>query len=149
MILLAVFSLFLAGCATTQQNAFNVHRFNEARSTSVVLRFSSWNYTFMVQPFYSDNSGFLRQLKRDDIRPAVQRLNVPREMAIVTVGWNYQDEVLDKIVSDWKSILGGCGFQRIVFLRATADHSLNGAVVIEDTQQQFATVAARSPAALY
>ena len=146
--LLAVFSLFIAGCATTQQSASNVRRFNEARSASVVLRFSSWDYTFLVQPFYCDNGGFLQQLKHDDIRPTVQRLNVSHDMAVVTVGWNYQDEVLDKVVSDWKSILDGCGFRRIVFLRATADQSLNGAVVIEDSQQQFASAAPRT-AALY
>ena len=143
---LAVVCAFISGCATHYQQSLDTWRFHDAKSANVVLQFSSWDYTFMTRPKYSDN-GFLRQITRDDITRAIDEANVPRGMAVVTVGWNYRDKFLDDVVADWTTILQGCGFQRIVILRATADNRLNGAPVIEDTG--LFAAAPRQTASLY
>jgi hypothetical protein len=49
------------------------------------------------------------------------------------IGWTYNGPELDKVVTDWKSILGRCGFQRVVLLRAQDGNGLNGSVIIDDS----------------
>ena len=100
---------------------------------NAVLQFSSWDYIFLVRPNYREQ-GFLRPLKPGDLAPAFDQLNVPRGMAVVVVGWMYSPEELTRVVADWKSILKGCGFQRIVVLRANTGHGLNGSLIIDDSK---------------
>jgi len=122
--------LLLSGCASNRQAA---RRFREAKTANVVLQFSSWEYTFMLQPRYDDH-GFLLQVPRDNVRQLMDRMNVrKRDLAVVVVGWNYNTEQLNQLVSDWKTILGGCGFQRVVVLKASGRKELNGSLIIDDT----------------
>jgi hypothetical protein len=60
-------------------------------------------------------------------------LNVKRGTAVVIVGWTYNGDVLTQVVSNWKTILGGCGFQRVVILRAQLGNKLNGSVIVDDS----------------
>ncbi|MBC8095204.1 MAG: hypothetical protein H7Y43_05285 [Akkermansiaceae bacterium] len=132
--LIALFSialLVLTGCATTQKTADESPRFREGRHANVILRFSSWDYTFMTKPFYAED-GFMQQVKRETLGQVLNKYQVERGMAVVVVGWQYNDTTLDQLVSDWKNILGGCGFRRVVILRATRNSQLNGAVIVED-----------------
>lgn len=129
--LLSLVSLLFVGCATTQQSADKSPRFREARHANVVLRFSSWDYTFMTKPFYAED-GFMQQVKRDNLGQVLNHFQVERGMAVVVVGWQYNAGQLDQLVADWKQILGGCGFQRVVILRASKTSELNGSVIVED-----------------
>jgi hypothetical protein len=63
------------------------------------------------------------------------------------VGWTYRAEALDHLVAEWKTILGGCGFQRVVFLRADNERELNGSIIIDDST--LALRSAQAPAFLW
>jgi hypothetical protein len=106
--------------------------FAEEGSVNAVLQFSSWDYTFLVRPQYTQD-GYLQQVHRGDINGVFNRLNVRRGTAVVVVGWTYNGDALNQLVADWKDILGGCGFQRVVVLRAQLGKKLNGSVVVDDS----------------
>jgi hypothetical protein len=130
VLLLSVLSLFAVSCATTQ-TAQETPRFHEGRHANVVLRFSSWDYTFMSKPFYAED-GFMQQVKRENLGQVLGRFQVGREMAVVVIGVQYNGAQLDEIVSGWKKCLGDCGFKRVVILRAGRTTELNGSIIVED-----------------
>ena len=107
-------------------------RFHDESQVNAVLQFSSWDWTFLVRPEYSKD-GFLERVQPDSIGQVFDRLNVQRGTAVILVGWTYNGDALDKVVTDWKSILGRCGFQRVVVLRAQDGNRLNGSVIIDDS----------------
>lgn len=139
--LLLVLSVF--GCATPYTNsaAFkklypaannDSPRFADEDSVNAVLQFSSWNYTFLVRPQYSED-GYLQQVDGKNLEGVLDRMHVRRGTAAVVVGWTYNGNELTGVVSDWKKILGECGFQRVVVLRAQLGNKLNGSVVVDDS----------------
>lgn len=130
VVLFALVCFHLAGCATPGQAR---RYFHDQNSASLVLQFSSWDYIFVRHPAYEEDGGFLCPVKRDQISDVVQKLNVPRNMAVVTVGWQYDPETLAGLVSSWKSVLRKCGFRRIVIVHATFSGKLNGSVIIDDS----------------
>ena len=130
--LLPLVGVLLSGCASTQSSTHASRRFHEAKAANVVLQFSSWEYTFLLQPRYDDN-GFLLQVPRGKVGEVLKQMNVQqRDLAVVVVGWNYDPDQLHKLVADWKTILGGCGFHRVVVLKSAGGKELNGALVIDD-----------------
>lgn len=137
LLLGAFISLFATSCSTTR-NGVAVTHFHDDGMVNAVLQFSSWDYTFLLRPRYEEN-GFLQQVRRDNIRQVLDQLNVRRGTAAVVLGWTYNGPVLDKAVADWKSILGQCGFQRVVFLRAQDGNRLNGSEVIDDSILQLSS----------
>ena len=130
----AVLILSVAGCSTTSspESFDSSQRFHDESSVNAVLHFASWDWTFLVKPEYSEN-GFLGRVRPDNLNHVFDQLNVRRGTAAVVVGWTYNGEALDKLVADWKSILGRCGFQRVVILRAQDENRLNGSVIIDDS----------------
>ncbi|MFO1477072.1 MAG: hypothetical protein U1F98_10525 [Verrucomicrobiota bacterium] len=129
VIVLSGFLLTFTGCSTSGNSAGR--RFHDASSVNVVLQFSSWDYTFMVQPRYEDN-GFLQPVRRDNLQDALGHFQVPHDTAVVVIGWNYDSNQLSGVVAEWKLLLGSCGFRRVVFLRSNAYNKLNGSRIIED-----------------
>ncbi|HWD93152.1 MAG TPA: hypothetical protein VG938_12480 [Verrucomicrobiae bacterium] len=101
-------------------------------SVNAVLQFSSWDYTFLVRPQYLED-GYLQQVRRENLNGIFDQLHVQRGMAVVVVGWTYNGEMLTQLVADWKKILGDCGFQRVVVLRAQLGKKLNGSVIVDDS----------------
>ncbi|HTQ96524.1 MAG TPA: hypothetical protein VMH89_06945 [Candidatus Acidoferrum sp.] len=114
-------------------------RFTDEDSVNAVLQFSSWDYTFLVRPQYTQD-GYLQQVHRGDLNGVLNRLNVRRGTAVVVVGWTYNGDSLNQLVTDWKNILGGCGFQRVVVLRAQLSNKLNGSVVVDDSTLHVGSV---------
>lgn len=154
----AVFSLLLVlsifGCSTsyTNSSAFkkiypaagdDSARFADEDSVNAVLQFSSWDYTFLVRPQYAED-GYLQQVNGKNLEGVLDRLNVRRGTAAVVVGWTYNGAALAGVVADWKKILGDCGFQRVVILRAQLGNKLNGSVVVDDSILHIGSV--QSPA---
>ncbi len=142
-VLSLAFVMFVSSCATsstgTSQADDGLPHFHDDGSVNAVLQFSSWDYTFLVRPRFADG-GYLRVVRRDDIRNAFQQVNVQRGTAVVVVGWTYKGEVLDKVVADWKSILSDCGFQRVVVLRAQWGDTLNGSIILNDSTLHVGSV---------
>jgi hypothetical protein len=132
-VVLSIFCLLAAGCTSTQESKQASRRFREASSANVVLQFSSWEYTFLLRPRYDDN-GFLLQVPRENVGQVLDKINVrQRELAVVVVGWNNSPEQLNRLVADWKTILGGCGFQRVVILKSSGRKDLNGSLIVDDS----------------
>lgn len=144
VLLLSVIGLFLSACATSRKSNEANRRFHESSHANVVLQFSSWDYTFMVQPRYDEN-GFLRQVRRENLSEVCNQLNVQRDMAVVVIGWTYGKQEMNRVVAEWKSVLGGCGFRRAVFLRSNAYNKLNGSLIIDDSTLSRATAQAPQP----
>src|ERR1017187_5912557 len=132
VVLLPLVCILLSGCASTRKSAHARPRFREASSANAVLQFSSWEYTFLTRPRYDDH-GFLLQVPREKVGQVLEKLNLKkRELAVVVIGWNYNPEQMRQLVGDWKTILGGCGFQRVVVLKSSGTKELNGSLIIDD-----------------
>jgi hypothetical protein len=70
-VLTLFFVLTLVSCSTTETQVAprsdNVMpHFTDEASVNAVLQFSSWEYTFLIRPQYSDH-GFLQQVHRENI----------------------------------------------------------------------------------
>ena len=132
--IISALALLLAGCGTTAPTTQARRYFHEAKTANAVLQFSSWEYTFLLQPRYDDN-GFLLQVPREKVSQVLSRMNVEkRDLAVVLIGWNYSPAQLDQLIADWKSVLGGCGFQRLVVLKASGNKQIDGSLVIDDSK---------------
>jgi hypothetical protein len=141
----ATLGLWVSGCATSQTASDRPRRFHEASRVNAVLQFSSWDYTFLVQPRYQED-GFLLQVRRDKLDQILEGLSVRRDLAVVVIGWSYGPPETTRLVSQWKTILGGCGFRRVVFLRSNVYNQLNGSQIIDDST--LALASASLPSAL-
>ena len=136
------FVILISSCATTSTTSQvndGVPHFQEDASVNAVLQFSSWDYTFLTRPQYAEG-GYLQQVRRENIGKVMDQMKVRRGTAAVVVGWTYKGEILDKVVSDWKTILSGCGVQRVVILRAQFGKNLNGSVIIDDSTLHLGSV---------
>lgn len=141
------FVLSVASCATNDKQKFVVlgnndetaPHFADEDSVNAVLQFSSWEYTFLTRPQYTEG-GYLQQIHRESLNGVLNQLNVRRGTAVVVVGWTYNGEQLNHLVTDWKNILGGCGFQRVVVLRAQMGKKLNGSVVVDDSTLHIGSI---------
>jgi hypothetical protein len=131
---LALVVCFSFSCASTNNHqADGRAHFREGAEASVVLQFNSWDYIFLTHPDYRDN-GYQRQLKREDLGPAFNKLAVPRDLAVVVVGWTYDGPQLAQLVSDWKAVLSAYGFHRVVCVRANGGTDVDGSIVVDDSQ---------------
>lgn len=137
-VFVGLFTLLSVTSCSTSRNGVAVSHFHDDAMVNAVLQFSSWDYTFLVRPRYEDN-GFLERVRPDNIKQVLDQLNVRRGTAAVVFGWTLNGPVLDKAVADWKSVLGQCGFQRVVFLRAQDGNRLNGSEVIDDSILQLSS----------
>jgi hypothetical protein len=57
----------------------------------------------------------------------------------------YSPEDLGRLVAQWKTILGGCGFRRVVFLHSNVYNKLNGSLIIDDSTLSLAAAESPSP----
>jgi hypothetical protein len=130
--LLSIAFVLVSGCETAQWSSESRRYFNEAEQADVVLRFARWDYISISRPEYR-RDGFLQQLRREQLSQAFDQLGARRDTAIVVVGWTYQDEVLNQVVSDWRSVLKQCGFRRMVCLRGGDRDNINGLPVLDDS----------------
>ena len=146
VVLTLAFVLSVSSCATNGSKYTvlgnmdeSAARFTDEDSVNAVLQFSSWDYTFLVRPQYTQD-GYLQQVHRENLNGVFNRMNVRRGTAVVVVGWTYNGDLLNQLVADWKNILGGCGFQRVVVLRAQMGNKLNGSVVVDDSTLHVGSV---------
>lgn len=144
-VLLLSFVVSVSSCSTTPAPVVdNIPHFHDDGSVNAVLQFSSWDYTFLIRPQYLQG-GYLQQVRRDNIGNALDQLHVRRGTAVVIIGWTYNGDELNKLVADWKNILGGCGFQRVVAVRAQWGTKIDGSVIIDDSTLQVGSVQSSAP----
>ncbi len=125
--------LLLAGCATT--TASSPRFFHEASSANAVLQFNSWDYTFLTQPRYEEN-GFLLPVARQHFNQVLDRMQIQkRNLAVVVTAWDFSPEKQRELVTEWNSLLRGCGFDRVVLIKSRRTKELNGALILDDSSQ--------------
>lgn len=130
---LSMIGVLLSGCYTPPRQAvFTGPRFREAAYVNVVLEFMRWDSIMITRPEIREN-GFLQLYSRDNLSPLLAGPQVGHELAVVKIGWTYQDEQLAQVVTDWKTLLSSCGFRRVVCVRAGPDNRIDGLPIIDDT----------------
>jgi len=130
--LLSIVCLILSSCQSSQPD--NRPRFHEEASADVVLQFSRWDYIFMIRHDYRED-GFQYQLNRETLGQAFDRMQVQRGMAVVMIGWLYDENQMAGLVAEWNLILKSHGFRRVVCVHPTGDKMIDGAVIIDDSNQ--------------
>ncbi|HEY9171674.1 MAG TPA: hypothetical protein VI136_05245 [Verrucomicrobiae bacterium] len=132
-----VFALGLAllvSCAQTPQVADTRPRFHEDAATDVVLQHYRWEHINLMRPAYRED-GYLVQLSRESLGPALHRMQVKRDLAVVAFGWYFSaPEQLNELAAEWASLLRREGFQRVVFVRGAPGKSVDGLPIIADTR---------------
>jgi hypothetical protein len=133
--MLSLFGLLLSGCCTPPtQPVYTGPRFREAARVNVVLQFLRWDSILIIQPEFLED-GFQRMFNRDNLSPALTSSRVAHDLAVMIIGPTYQDEPLLQVINDWKALLNGCGFKRVVCLRAGGDNKIDGLPIIDHTSQ--------------
>ena len=140
-----VLCVISCGCYTPPVPKNTGRAFHETASTDVVLLFYSWNSFFIIHPEYRDN-GFRRSLEPRDLDAAFESLKIRRDMAVVLIGWSYDDRDMRQIVKGWRSLLVPRGFRRIVCVYGDDNDKLDGLPIIDDWNQPVEK--ARNTAAL-
>lgn len=125
-------ALMLVSCAQTPRVAQTGPRFHEFTAADVVFRCYRWEHVNIAHPTYRED-GFMIQVSANQLEPALERLRVGRNMAVVVLGWGYNQEDLDRLTTDWCAVLRGHGFKRIVCLRAGGQNQVDGLPIITDT----------------
>src|ERR1700743_740417 len=92
VVLTLAFVLSVSSCATNSQK-FTVlgnmdestARFTDEDSVNAVLQFSSWKYTLLARPQFTED-GYLQQIHRETLNGVFDRMKVRRGTAVVVVG---------------------------------------------------------------
>ena len=137
VLILPFSSLLFVSCVTPKPKADAQPRFREAAAASVVLQYCAQRIN-ITQPECRE-SGFLIEYSLATVGPALQRLNVRRDMAVVVLRWNYERENVNQLVADWKDLLRRHGFKRVVCLQAGIPKQVQGLVILDDTQPSVTT----------
>jgi hypothetical protein len=124
-------ALMLVSCAQTPHVTQTGPRFREFTAADVVFRCYRWEHVNITHPAYRED-GFMIQVPANQLEPALERLRVGRNMAVVVLGWGYNQEDLDRLITDWSAVLRGHGFKRIVCLRAGEQNRVDGLLIIKD-----------------
>jgi hypothetical protein len=138
--LIVLSCLTLTGCQTAAPR--KQARFSGSEKASIVIQYSSWDYIFMTKPLYREGE-FLRQIHRPELAGVFDQMNVNRETAVVSLGWQYDKQTLQELLVNWKQLLRECRFQRVVFVRGNNNKTVERAIIIEDAN----LIAGNTPAA--
>src|SRR5947207_342958 len=89
-VLVSVLIQLVSSCCTitSQTSADITPRFHDNAALNAMLHFSSWDYTYPVQPQYTEK-GYLQPVGRENIGHALDQLHVRRGTVVVVVGWTY------------------------------------------------------------
>ncbi len=124
IIVLPVLALLATSCATTG--------FNEAKNTSLELRFYTWDSISIAKPDTREN-GFMPVYQLSELPEQLARLNVPRELAVVVVVNNYDEKQAAGIGAKFKDHLSAQGFKRVVALRGGDQKPIAGLPIAFDS----------------
>jgi hypothetical protein len=128
---LALLAVLLTSCSSTAPST-TARRFNEGASANMVLRSYTWNSIHMTRPDTREG-GYLPLMSRDEVAREVARRQVPRDLAVVTIGAAYGPDQLAVLARDWKQFLAAQGFRRVVILRSGFKQEIDGLLVVDDS----------------
>lgn len=132
--ILALGLALLVSCVQTPQTVDTRPRFREDATTDVVLQHYRWEHINLVRPACRED-GYLVQLSRESLGPALNRMQVKRGLAVVAFGWYFSaPEQLNELAAEWASLLRREGFQRVVLVHGAPGKSVDGLPIIADTR---------------
>ena len=126
---LALLAVFLGGCASNQ--SARLKRFNESAAVNVELRFFRWDSIYMTRPDTREN-GFLPLMNATQVATEIRKRNLKRNLAVVVVGYSYDEPQTAAIAEQWQKYLAAQNFKRVVVLRAGGGNSIDGLPIIRD-----------------
>jgi hypothetical protein len=131
----ALFLLTATVCINTPQTAAAGNaRFHESKSVDVALVYSDWNAIMLTKPD-SHEGGFYPVLTRDNVAAKINQYSTGHDLAVVTLN-NVKDMTPQQqtaVIHDWETLLGKCGFHRVVFLNAGESNKIDGLPIVHDS----------------
>ncbi len=122
-------------CLNTPQTAIAGNaRFHESKSVDVALLYSDWKTILLTKPD-SHEDGFYPILTRDNVAAKINQYSTGHDLAVVTIN-DVKDMTLQKqaaVIHDWETLLGNCGFHRVVFLSAGQSNKIDGLPILHDS----------------
>jgi hypothetical protein len=106
--------------------------FREGNAVDLVLEYFRPDTIYMKRPDAHDGP-FLTIFTRDNIAPEITRRVVNHNLAVIVMGYIYNPDQEAALFSEWESLLGGCGFQRVVFLRGAKYKSIDGLPIVHES----------------
>jgi hypothetical protein len=106
--------------------------FREANATDLVLEYYRPDTIYMKQPDAHEGR-FLTIFNRDNIAAEITRRVANHNLAVIVMGDLYSPDQEAALFSEWKSLLGSCGFQRVVFLRFGRGKQIDGLPIVHDS----------------
>ena len=125
--------LFAVSCASTPPKTVETRPlFHETASSDVVFQYFSWKTIYMTRPD-SHEDGFYPILKRENVTDQIKKRNLGRNLAVVLVGYIYTPDQEAAMFHDWESLLGDCGYRRVVFVRTPSSKKIDGLPIIHES----------------
>ena len=107
-------------------------RFHEANAADLVLEYYRPDTIYMKRPAAHEGP-FLTIFTRENISSEIARRVAAHGLAVVVIGQFHDLAQETALIHDWKSVLGDCEFNRVVFLRAGRTTKIVGLPVINDS----------------
>lgn len=120
--------LLLTSCSTPKSPWATLPRFREQDQANLVVRYYSDDTSYVLKPQKTDGQ-FLTILNKDAVLE-VAKQQPGRQLAVVILIHYGAPSEAEKVEQNWKSLLGGAGYQRVVFLRAANGMRVNGLPVL-------------------
>lgn len=83
----------------------------------------------------SHENGFYPILTRDNVVATINHYSTGHDLAVVALNdvkhMIPQDQAA--VIHDWKTLLGNCGFHRVVFLSAGRSNNIDGLPIVQDS----------------
>ena len=131
----AVILLTATFCLNTPQTAAaGAARFHESKSVDVALVYSDWKTIMLTKPD-SHEDGFYPVLTRDNVAAKINQYSTGHDLAVVTLNAvkNMTTQQQAAVIHDWETLLGNCGFHRVVFLNAGESNKIDGLPIVHDS----------------
>lgn len=131
--LLASVAALLASCSSVSSDGTGTRaRFHDGASANVVVRFYGWDLIQIIRPDTREN-GFLPLLNRASVVRELGRPDIGRDLAVVVMGSLYSLDQETQLFQDWKALLAGRGFRRLVMVRAGHKDEIDGLIIVRDS----------------
>ena len=120
--------LLLTSCASHRPGWAALPRFHEQDQANLIVRYYSDDTSYVLKPQRNDGP-FLTILNKDAVLD-VAKQQPGRQLAVVILIHYATENEAGRVQNNWKNLLAGAGYQRVVFLRALNSMQVNGLPVL-------------------
>jgi hypothetical protein len=120
--------LLLTSCSTTQSPWAALPRFKEQDQANLVVRYYSDDTSYVLKPQKNDGP-FLTILTKEAVLDVAKQQPGRQLAVVILIHYGVPGEA-EAVEQNWKSLLAGAGYQRVVFLRASSGMRANGLPIL-------------------